>query len=645
MALEIGTRSKARQASAPSQPSSDVLQDPLVQPSQEQQQAQPLALDLIGQKGEQGKPKGRLARFGKGLKSLGKGIGGGLKSAGKGIGKALKATGKGITKGASALGGAALSGAKAVGDLAVKGANKAGRGLKAVGNTLSEGWDAAKNKASGIGDTIKTSAKGGATNGAMLAGAVPGLIGAGIGGGLGALGGKKAATTGAKIGGGLLGGLPALAGGALGGLWGAIQGGVEHMLTDEEKILQATADIPAFHVIVEQLAHTYAYGRGDASTLAAWGYEISAEYEDTNSGFRVVGFVPSSPDAKDPDGNPLKPVVAFRGTANAGGALDDANGRGIGTFQFSRNARDIKQVLSQTKGPGVPLVTGHSLGGALAQLAAARFGSMVGNVVTFQAPGIHKQEADKIDPDKHKSTHYRAAGDLVSDAGEAHSAGEIIKFGHQGPNTPMSHLSFPLAELNQLRAKHDLDTPPAVEGARSNDDHWSKGEEKQDVHQVVHTGKARNKQNEEEEAALKQADAHLKGGQWDHDDVQTKSRLYSVERSKNNKQAGTTMLTTIGGLGFGRKLAEGTRSLAGKFAAKRQTRYAKAWDDIQERAKGLKNPDSPTKIHKHAAQILTKHKVDPKDHGKFISQAEAYALEVLEKKAGGKAKPAIEDAG
>ena len=437
----------------------------------------------------------------------------------------------------------------------------AGLGERKKGNFLSRAWNGLKS----FGAEAALGAKNGAVVGAGV-GALPGLaVGGAIGGAAGAIGGEETAAKGAAFGGGILALPGMLAGGLLGAVGGMAQRGIDELRSDDKALLAETADIPGYHVILEQLAHTYAYGRGDAKTLEGWGYEIASQHEDPSSGFRVVAFKPMAAGATDPDGQPLKPVVAFRGTANGGGAADDANGAGIGTFQFSRNEKETEGVIKAAKGGSSPDVTGHSLGGALAQLAAARFGSLVGDIVTFQSPGINGDEAQRIDKDEHEATHYRTGGDLVSDAGEAFAIGKVFRFDHKGPDSPMSHMTFPLAELNALRGKSDKDAP-YVEGARSSDDHF-----------VADEGAGPNQ------------------GHWEDEEVQTKSRLLDVNAFDDAQDAPTTLLTrTLGKpLGGGRKLAELGRGLAGGMSgiADRQTGYAEAWRAIRAVCRTVMSPD------------------------------------------------------
>gem|GEM_PF-3413769 len=88
---------------------------------------------------------------------------------------------------------------------------------------------------------------------------------------------------------------------------------------------------------------------------------------------------------------------------------------------------------------GYPRVdlAGHSLGGALARWTAAEWPHIVGEVVTFQAPGISKEKADHFqkysDETRHtRVTHVLSKNDLVGHAGREHLNGDALAFSNPG---------------------------------------------------------------------------------------------------------------------------------------------------------------------------------------------------------------------
>ena len=227
-----------------------------------------------------------------------------------------------------------------------------------------------------------------------------------------------------------------------------------------------TNDIPNQDIVFEQLAHAGAYGSLDNSKLPLWGYSEAKVIEDSSSGFRAVLYLPtaaalgSGEDSVLPraiHGGTPPPVLELRGTKNFRGLQEDVNIQGVGSYQFRANRRVIGDLLSAAGGKAV--VTGHSLGGALAQLTAAHLPGGVGRVVTFQSPGIdsgdaallakHNEEADP--EDQISSSHYRADGDVVHAAGEALTKGDVHTFHSKGISNPLDHKQFMLARLNQAR--------------------------------------------------------------------------------------------------------------------------------------------------------------------------------------------------
>lgn len=119
-------------------------------------------------------------------------------------------------------------------------------------------------------------------------------------------------------------------------------------------------------------------------------------------------------------------VVAFRGSLElladwCDADIDIARGRlpidQIGdAFSFFSSARNALAGMKCTR----VVVTGHSLGGALAQLVAARVSSFPVVGVTFNAPGAKQlRGAVRIDSPNERHVHnYRAEWDLVSKHGQ-----------------------------------------------------------------------------------------------------------------------------------------------------------------------------------------------------------------------------------
>lgn len=166
------------------------------------------------------------------------------------------------------------------------------------------------------------------------------------------------------------------------------------------------------HLGAELLAKAAYETTGEGASLPA-GYRVAEKIADPKTGMAVSVFV--SPNKQ--------PVIAFRGTegssADVRDVMSDLDPRGVGFGQFQDNQQALA-ALAQ-KYPGAT-VTGHSLGGALAQRYAAQFGA--GEVVTFNSPGIDKGTAAKFQKGKTKVTHYVSHGDPVSLGGEKFIDGE-----------------------------------------------------------------------------------------------------------------------------------------------------------------------------------------------------------------------------
>jgi hypothetical protein len=162
--------------------------------------------------------------------------------------------------------------------------------------------------------------------------------------------------------------------------------------------------------------------------LSAAGYQIDRTFDDPGTGFHAIGLISTTPDKP--------PVLVFRGTDSLIDDVANADRRSVGFNQFEANKQALGNWLTQisqdtAKNPRrlPPDVLGHSLGGALTQLAATEFTSAIGDVVTFNSPGVSQSTVNtfkqKVGAGKNV-THYIVSGDFVSLGGEAFIPGKVV---------------------------------------------------------------------------------------------------------------------------------------------------------------------------------------------------------------------------
>lgn len=216
--------------------------------------------------------------------------------------------------------------------------------------------------------------------------------------------------------------------------------------------------------MIEQLSHGMVAKElddKDQKFLKANGYQAQPIMRGVHD-FVMRTFLPIP-------GSGRPPLVAFRGTvpSKPQTIIADLDPTGIGMYQFNPNRNMIDQQMLAAATHGPIISTGHSLGGALAQIAAATFPDRVGRVVTFQAPGVSKEMAKKLveyneeHPDKAiESTHHRVKGDLVPMGGEALTPGTVVNHemtgGSRLSRNPLSkHLQMPLAQ-EEVQQGHDV---------------------------------------------------------------------------------------------------------------------------------------------------------------------------------------------
>ncbi|ACY14237.1 hypothetical protein [Haliangium ochraceum] len=171
------------------------------------------------------------------------------------------------------------------------------------------------------------------------------------------------------------------------------------------------------------------------ATMRGWGYDPDSLtfLNDSRSGDNETGLQAVRIDPLDPEGEHGS-IVGFRGTepvaghqstlTNPTGFADDVAtdlGRDIGGNQYRENQERIHALIAGGTGPMT--LTGHSLGGALAQHAAAGSTDLnVSNVVGFQAPGIDSSAANSFNAanaDGHIDVRFHEhEKDVVHRAGE-----------------------------------------------------------------------------------------------------------------------------------------------------------------------------------------------------------------------------------
>jgi serralysin len=211
---------------------------------------------------------------------------------------------------------------------------------------------------------------------------------------------------------------------------------------------------PAYEVLAKELAYVFNNPASSAqvsSALALAGYKIDETFIDTTTGFQAVGLTSLTPNKP--------PVLVIRGTDEAIDDVANSDPNGIGANQFAANKAAIGAWLTKVGTATVkPDIVGHSLGGALAQLTATEFTNAIGNVVTFNSPGVTTATATQFQQASGGSknvTHYIVQGDLVSLAGQSFIPGSVILQSFTDPAIN------PIKALDKHNIPQLLTTPPA----------------------------------------------------------------------------------------------------------------------------------------------------------------------------------------
>jgi hypothetical protein len=214
---------------------------------------------------------------------------------------------------------------------------------------------------------------------------------------------------------------------------------------------------PVYEVLSKSIVYSSPTDDLVVDFLSATGYTIDTVFDDVVTDLQAWGLVSLNPD------NP--PVLVFRGTESVVDYSADIDSEGVGFDQFEANQEEIGNWLAQISQDTInnpngllPDVTGHSLGGALTQRAAAEFSNLIGEAVTFNSTGIDQVTADTFDPSSTaiQITHYVVSGDYVSLAGDAFLPGTVFLQSFRDPQID------PLAASSKHVEPKDLLTNPPL---------------------------------------------------------------------------------------------------------------------------------------------------------------------------------------
>ncbi len=198
---------------------------------------------------------------------------------------------------------------------------------------------------------------------------------------------------------------------------------VSYVLNEKSTLAAATPTDAGLEVFAKSFAYDTTLSLGEQ--VVGFDYFVNAVFNDPTTGFLAYGL--TSPGAT--------PILAVKGTASISDLISDANPSGIGYNQFVANIGAVSQWLAaQQQAGSAPIITGHSLGGALTQWIATSYTAaspqdLLSEVVTFNAPGISSSYASTFVPGQVLKyvRHYVNTGDIVSMAGQSFIAGQYIQ--------------------------------------------------------------------------------------------------------------------------------------------------------------------------------------------------------------------------
>lgn len=223
-----------------------------------------------------------------------------------------------------------------------------------------------------------------------------------------------------------------------------------------EEVLQRKAEgtsttaeeIPNKHILFEYIAHHVVYqdvssiksSSKQQNVLTKAGYSVSdIQWRKGPNDFQACLIFPLKKSA-----HTILPILAVMGTNSGLGFSTDLDVSQVGNSQFENNKQQIQELLGIANGK--VNITGHSLGGTVAQIIAAHFTSQIANVVTFQSPGINKDTLNKFKQtpakDRPKSFHHIAENDIVDVAGGSRLPGTVYQHERPGISPLAAHKAF-----------------------------------------------------------------------------------------------------------------------------------------------------------------------------------------------------------
>jgi Subtilase family/RTX calcium-binding nonapeptide repeat (4 copies) len=179
------------------------------------------------------------------------------------------------------------------------------------------------------------------------------------------------------------------------------------------------------------------------------GYVIDRVFEDPTYNFTAAGL--RSKDGSQP------PVLVLPGGI-------PGNPISVGNAEFTANGNALRDWLvaiagdSQKNPQGLkPDVTGASRGGALTQLVASAFPTLIGSGVSFKSPGVNAEATDDFlsnGGDPSQIRHYITSGDFRSLYGEAFLPGTVTMSTDKSPGSLDQNLSTEQQLRESYERKH-----------------------------------------------------------------------------------------------------------------------------------------------------------------------------------------------